>query len=338
MNRDQRVLQYVDKHMKIIEIGPSFNPLAPRSDGWNSKIIDHLSRENLIKKYPDQQIHRIEDVDFIWTSGPIETAVPAELYGTFDACIASHLVEHTPDFVGFFTSMSKLVRPDGLIVIAIPDRRFMFDFFQPLTLTDRILEAHWEKRTRHTKGTIFNNAAYNTQNNGMIAWSPRHALTEFSFIGPGVLESAKTASNAVTDESSGYIDCHVWRFTPASLKLVMLELSLLDLFPFTLVEMHEPSDTCEISFTLRNMPGAKPSASAVDPMRLDLFEQIRDESMKTAEAPTLRAQPIAGPQLSRKQRIVSGASLLISGIAGQRAASFLGRLGRSTGLLNRGAS
>jgi hypothetical protein len=101
--------------------------------------------------------------------------------------------------------------------------------------------------------------------------------------------------------------------------------------------MHEPSDTCEISFTLRNMPGAKPAASAIDPMRLDLFNQIRAESMKTAETTALPARPIAASQLSRKRRIISGASLLISGVAGQKTASFLGRIGRSAGLLSRGS-
>ena len=332
MNRDQRVMQYVDKSMKIVEIGACYNPLAPRCDGWNSKIIDHLNRDDLIKKYPDQQVHRIEDVDFIWKSGSIETAVPVDLHGTFDACIASHIAEHAPDFIGFFASISRLVKPDGLIVIAIPDRRFMFDFFQPLTLTDRILEAHWEKRIRHTKGTIYGDAAYKTQNNDMIAWSPHHKLTEFSFVNPDVIKCAKTASKAGTDENSEYIDCHVWRFTPASLKLVMLELTLLDLFPFTLIEMHEPSDTCEISFTLRNMPGPKPSAEAVDSMRLDLIQQARNESMKTAEPPVQIVPPVAPPpRLSRKARIATGTNLLISGLAGRKTAAFLSRLVRSVG-------
>lgn len=333
MTREQRVLQYIDKTMDVIEIGPSFNPLAPRSEGWNTKIIDHLDRKGLIEKYSDQQVQLIEEVDFVWSSGPIETAVPIELHGTFDACVASHLVEHTPDFVGFFASMAKLVKPGGLIAVAVPDRRFMFDYFQPLTLTDRILEAHWEKRTRHTKGTIFSDGAYKTQNNGMIAWSPHHALTDFSFVGPTVIELAKFATDASTDENGPYIDCHVWRFTPASLKLIMLELSLLDLFPFTLIEMQEPSDTCEISFTLRNSPSPKPAEFAVDSMRMTLLKKIFAESTKTAEAPA----PVPGPQqpqiLSRKQQIRSGAALVVRGVAGQKAASVIGRIGRSIGFL-----
>lgn len=334
MNRNERVLQYVEKSMKIIEIGPSFNPLAPRSQGWNTKIIDHLSREDLVKKYQGQQTQLIEDVDFIWSAGPIETAVPEELHGTFDVCVASHLVEHTPDFIGFFKSMSKLVKPDGLIVIAIPDRRFMFDFFRPLTLTDRILEAHWEKRTRHTKGTIFGNAAYQVQNNGMIAWCPTSTMTAFAFVGAPLTTSAQSAEAVKTDESCDYIDCHNWSFTPSSLKLIMLELSFLDLFPFTLIRLNEPSDTCEISFTLRNTPGPKVASSSLDASRIKLLNQIHEESKISATpSSTARSSSNATEHLSKKRKIIRGSHLLIDGLMGAKFASIAARLANSVGLI-----
>ena len=49
--RTANLLRYADKSSSIIEIGPSFAPIAPRRAGWTTWIVDHLSREQLIDKY-----------------------------------------------------------------------------------------------------------------------------------------------------------------------------------------------------------------------------------------------------------------------------------------------
>ena len=38
------LLAPIARSVRIIEIGPSFNPLAPRSAGWNTRVVDHLGR------------------------------------------------------------------------------------------------------------------------------------------------------------------------------------------------------------------------------------------------------------------------------------------------------
>ena len=38
-------------------------------------------------------------------SGSLDEAVPSELHGTFDACIASHVFEHIPDPIGLLGSL-----------------------------------------------------------------------------------------------------------------------------------------------------------------------------------------------------------------------------------------
>jgi hypothetical protein len=57
-----------------------------------------------------------EEVGFIWTGEKnLNELIPGEMLGTFDACISSHTIEHTPDFVGFFIGISKLLTQDGFI-------------------------------------------------------------------------------------------------------------------------------------------------------------------------------------------------------------------------------
>ena len=279
MDRSQSLLGPIHKGMKIIEIGPGYNPAVPKSDGWNSFSIDHVPKEELIKKYTGQMpIDRIEDVDFIWKSGPLESAVPADLHGTFDACIASHVIEHTPDMVAFLNSISCLLKKDGILALAIPDKRAMFDLFQTLTLTDKVIEAHIEKRTRHTRATAFSNRAYNIKSDGFITWSPGQRVFNISICDDHVTaQGLPTAFNFVrdisTDPSSPYIDFHAWRLTPASFKLLAVELTACNIFPFT-IEFVSETIGCEFFVHLRNrLPPSSPAAD-VNRLRMDLLQQI----------------------------------------------------------------
>ena len=98
MSRTDKLLCRLDRSMKILEIGPSYNPVAPKAEGWNCFSIDHDTQENLRAKYTGHpvDIRRIEPVDFIWRDGPLDAVIPEEHMGTFDACIASHVIEHFP--------------------------------------------------------------------------------------------------------------------------------------------------------------------------------------------------------------------------------------------------
>ena len=81
------------------------------------------------------------------------------LHGTFDAFIASHVIEHTPDLIDFLQTSEILLKSSGVVVLAIPDKRYCFDYFQPLTTPGQVLAAHAEGRSRHTRRTAFDHVA-----------------------------------------------------------------------------------------------------------------------------------------------------------------------------------
>ncbi|MEI9970894.1 MAG: methyltransferase domain-containing protein [Ignavibacteriota bacterium] len=99
-------------------------------------MLDHATAEELKEKYRGAHpIERIEPVDYLWRGGPIESAIPSSEHGTFDAVIASHVLEHIPDPIGFFLSCAKLLTRGEFVALILPDKRAMFDFFKPLTAT-----------------------------------------------------------------------------------------------------------------------------------------------------------------------------------------------------------
>jgi predicted SAM-dependent methyltransferase len=252
-SRAETLLAPVSREAHIIEIGPSYNPIAPKAAGWNTKTLDHIAREGLIAHYrgePGVDVNRIEEVDFIWTGGPLVDAVPTALHGTFDAFIASHVIEHTPDLIAFLDSAAVLLKPDGVVVLAIPDKRYCFDYFQPLTTTGQLLAAHAERRSRHTRRLAFDHVAYAVKNGGVGAWA-QHPAREMRFFHP-IEEARKLFDSLETRED--YVDLHAWRFTPASFELLLLELARLDETSLR-VDRITPANGCEFFAWLRRGGG-----------------------------------------------------------------------------------
>src|SRR3954447_5966182 len=110
VSRSEILLRSVGRNATIIEIGPSYNPVAPKAAGWNAKSIDIGTRAGLIEKYQSANVNTdlIQDVDFIWRGCPISDDVPSSHHGSFDVLIASHVIEHTPDMVTFLNSAATL--------------------------------------------------------------------------------------------------------------------------------------------------------------------------------------------------------------------------------------
>ncbi|MCJ2139886.1 class I SAM-dependent methyltransferase [Methylobacterium sp. E-066] len=235
MERAQQLLRSLNKDARIIEIGPSFNPLAPKRDGWNTIVVDHASREELLQKYHDQTIDRIEAVDIVWTGGSLADAVPTDQHGTFDAFIASHVIEHTTDIVTFLRAAETLLKPDGVVILAVPDKRKCFDFYRSLSATADAVTAFLERRDRHTLRTHIDYALNMALKSGGVgAW----AADDIRPVEPAnPVTDAPQWHAAVTRPD--YTDAHAWVFVPSSFSLMILELSLLGYLDLQVEELQE---------------------------------------------------------------------------------------------------
>jgi SAM-dependent methyltransferase len=283
MNRADKLVACIDRSARIIEVGPSFNPIAPKADGWNTITVDHTTRAALTDKYrghPGVDVDRIEEVDFVWSSGSIADVVPADLRGTFDAVIASHVIEHTPDLLGFLDSAATLLAPDGVVILAVPDKRFCFDYFRPLTTTAQILEAHVERRSRHTRCIAFDHVAYVVHNGGTGAWG-QEPIQDLGFF-HSLRKAGEIFSSFNADLNLPYNDFHAWQFIPASFELLMLELGRLEQTDFR-IEQISPASGCEFHVWLRR--GGKAAAAALTEVQLDTLrlELLKRTLLETRE-------------------------------------------------------
>src|SRR5262245_42120449 len=126
MTRKDKILCHINKDGMGIEIGPFQTPVALKREGFRVHIIDHTDKQGLIENYKshigtykgaDFNFDNIEEVDFIWNGESY-----SELTGKtkfYDWIIASHLIEHTPDFIGFINECDSILKDDGVLSLAV---------------------------------------------------------------------------------------------------------------------------------------------------------------------------------------------------------------------------
>lgn len=247
-----RLLASATRSELILEIGAGYNPVAPKAAGWRTHVVDHASREVLQAKYAaaSVDINAIEEVDTIWQDGSLDEALPPRLLGQADLIVASHVLEHLPDLIGFLRSASRIIRPGGRFSVAFPDRRYCFDCFKPWTTTGDLLDAHARKLNRHSIKTAFNHMAYSAVVEGQLAWGPRPITP------PTLLDPFATAADTVAAfrEGAEYKDYHAWHFSPAGFELTMLELNALGLLDWRIETLAGP-ENFEFFILLRHGAG-----------------------------------------------------------------------------------
>ena len=258
--REGKVFHLLDQTGLGLEIGPSHNPIAPKKKGFNVHILDHARAADLRTKYKEHGVNldNIEEVDFVWHGETFPDLIGKT--GCYDWIIASHVIEHVPNFISYLQQCEALLKPNGVLSLVIPDKRYCFDYFSPITSTGNVLDAYAEKRVRPSHGQIFDHIANAAKRNGNIAWAS-------DGLG-GANELAHTFADAKAHwahsiSQPDYIDVHCWRFTPASFRLVIADLLGLDLIG---LEIKAEFDTagCEFYVSLGKKGDATTTLDRLD--------------------------------------------------------------------------
>lgn len=215
MDRLDAILSMFDPNGFGLEIGASFNPVLRKAAGYAVEILDYVDTEQLRRLYPDAEI---ETVDYVSHGSSIADTIPHR--GRYDYIIASHVIEHQPDIIGFLDDCTALLKPEGVLALVVPDKRRSFDMFMPLSTAGQALQAHLERRNRHTAAAIFDHHAYAVARSGNIVWMEGYAA-EATFV-----HEVTTAQKAYAEAlaSTAYLDTHSWIFTPSSFRLLVRDL------------------------------------------------------------------------------------------------------------------
>lgn len=212
-----------------IEVGALHNPL-PVPRGVSVRYVDRMTKPDLLAHYPDLDPRRLVDVDVV-DDGERLATVPD---GSQDFVVVNHFLEHTQDPITAVGHFVRVLRPGGVVYMALPDKRFTFDRTRPVTPLAHL----WDDHARGPAG------------------SRRGHYEEFVAAAEGLTDPA-----AVRDRAEHYlrhdysIHFHVW--TQREMVELLLDLQPRLGFDFELVRKHEH----EVVFILRKNPAAEEPAA-----------------------------------------------------------------------------
>ena len=179
----------------------------------------------------------------------------------------------------FLISSSVLLRQSGIVSLAIPDKRFCFDYYKPVSTTGDIVGANIDTATKHSPRTVFNHYAYSVKKDGKVVWG-QEDVGNVEFV-HSIVE-ANNRSHQSIDADAPDLDCHVWQFTPASFRLIILELGYLGMIDWTIKSIY-PVDGCEFIAHLERGNSASLTHDAFNARRLELLDLVLLDQMEQIE-------------------------------------------------------
>lgn len=120
-----------------IEIGALHRPLRV---GRRTRVryVDRFTCVDLRRHYPELNYHPLVPVDVIDNAELLSTFKPA----TVDFVIANHVLEHCEDPLTALEHWGRVLVPEGVLYLSVPDKRFTFDRDRPITALEHVIADH----------------------------------------------------------------------------------------------------------------------------------------------------------------------------------------------------
>jgi predicted SAM-dependent methyltransferase len=190
-----------------IEIGALHMPLKVPEKA-RVKYVDRLTVTELRMQYPELDNEQLVNVDIL-DDGERLSAIDDM---SQDFVIANHFLEHCQNPIEAFLNLFRVVKLNGIVYLAIPDKRYSFDIDRPVT--------HFEHLMRdYTEGPD---------------WSRRHHFEEWAKLVSKAKDEAEAHRQIDALTKMNYsIHFHVWtqgemiEFVQAMRKYLQFEIELM---------------------------------------------------------------------------------------------------------------
>lgn len=212
-----KIHPYIDNY-KCLEIAPLNRPLLPKEHP-NSRYLDLYSAEELKEHFrKDSNIIKddIVDVHYIHKGQAYKELVGGEVFGLI---IASHVIEHVPNLIGWLNDIESILDDDGIFQMGIPDKRYCFDFRRRLTDISDVMGAYLEDRKKPAPGIVYEHFLYVPHEicNDPVKLHNGEVSQEFNIIKRYHAVALKFAKESLEK----YVDTHCWVWTPESFIKIM---------------------------------------------------------------------------------------------------------------------
>jgi SAM-dependent methyltransferase len=240
--------------MRGLEIGALATPRVGKDEG-PIRYLDHATTDELKQKYATNpgmrsRLNKIVAVDYVIREGrTIADTVGGD--APFDYVVASHVIEHIPDPVGWMAEVACVLRPDGILSLIIPDKRYSFDINRALTDISDLVDANLRSLRQPSYRQAYD--FYARAIAGMVdADSLWVGVADYGTTVPQNVDDPDVAALEACrrmQTSDEFVDVHCQVFTPDSFLLLFEKLARLDLIDFELASFF-PTEIGSHEFTV----------------------------------------------------------------------------------------
>lgn len=229
MLRKERILYSIDlKQSEGLEIGPLTAPVVTKKEA-NVFYVDHMSTEELKVKYKNEPVELEQIVEVDYVAVPKKTLAEVTSKKKFDYIIASHVIEHVPDVIRWLSELYEVLKPGGILSLAIPDKRATFDINRQNSTTADLVGAYLDKLQQPTSAMMFDFATECLANvSSEDAWEGKDYSNAPRY---WTIEQAKKMCSENL-KPGVYVDCHCFVFTPHTFSMILIDLAKLGYLKF----------------------------------------------------------------------------------------------------------
>ena len=299
----------------------------PRSCGGEDGpvlYVDYASAEVLRAnfRHPGDPADIVE-VDIVWGDRSLRECVGKPV----DYVVASHVIEHVPDLIGWLLELYGVLTPGGVVCLAVPDRRNTFDIRRPVSLPGEMMEAFLQQHRMPSLRQVFDAAALSKNSPEAETW---RAGDTAEGLPVEIVQRLPPARDMVKGLAlnAAYVDVHCWVFTASSFLDTAEALHAMGYFPFV-IDAFYPTEGNSIEFIVRLKAVADPSdesiAASLSDARASLPavegaipSYVRDiEKLEAEKAGLTVAKSVLTAEIDASNRAMLQHEQTISSLAGE---------------------
>jgi SAM-dependent methyltransferase len=238
-SRRDKLLANLDlERLQGVEVGALAVPMVTKAEG-NIKYVDFADTKtlrNLYKGNGDFDVNKIVEVDAVWGPASLSASLNDQ---RFDYVVASHVIEHVPDLIGWLNEVTSILNEGGELRIVVPDPRYTYDYLRNETKFYDVLEAYLMKRRVPSPRALIEYSTLIRVVDAGAAWRGELNAADLK-----PMSSAKEGIKLATEslEKGTYNDIHCWVFTPESFAGLFLELAENGMNGFQVIKFFDTED------------------------------------------------------------------------------------------------
>jgi predicted SAM-dependent methyltransferase len=138
-----------------IEIGALNNPLKLPKSAY-VQYVDFMSLEGLRKRYPELGDRKLVDIDIIDDGEKLDKFKERSQ----DFVVANHFLEHSQNPILAIINMLRVLKVNGRLYCAVPDKRYTFDVNRQITDLEHIIKdfhdgPDWSRKKHYEEWFLF---------------------------------------------------------------------------------------------------------------------------------------------------------------------------------------